>query len=226
MDVMVLAPHQDDEVLGCGGTIARLTRLGHKVLICSLGLKVFDHKPTDVEKYREQAKDAAELLGASIAFDNFETEIFDRSWRELMVAIAQYVEINKPDVVFIPFDGDLHQDHRATSMAARFSLRGFDHVSTRSKYSPYKVLMYQVLGSTGHNFTEPFLPNVFIPLSDVDTLKKLKALAIYDTEARISHPRDSEVVTCSMRVHGAAIGTKWAEAFQLYRETFEVGPNR
>lgn len=226
MKVLVLVTHQDDEVLGCGATISKLARSGHEVHVASFALKTVSHRvfPEVVKKYRKMSDAACKILGvAHTIYSNFETEVFYEKWRDLMVEVERItrstrgVSVVRPyDVVFFPWHHDLHQDHRTLSEAARFSLRGFDTMGMA------KALLYPCPGSTGHDFSYSFLPNVYVPVSKKDVDRKIKALKCYGEEQREGlHPRSSDIVVASMRVAGAAMGVEYAEAFSLYREKWE-----
>lgn len=217
VSTLVFAPHQDDEVLGCGGTIRRLTDAGEGVHVAHLGYKrgtgtVFE-KHGIARRYQQQAVAAAEILGCTVDFGTFPTEQFPEWGHELMVAVADRIKLHKPRRVFLPWYGDIHQDHRAVAEAARFGTRGFD--------GPAEVFYYEVPGST-EGYSHAFQPNVHVPLYQSHVDAKMAAFACYVDEQRpLGHPRSVEAVRARMIVHGSTVGREYAEAFQLARMTME-----
>lgn len=212
MTVLVIAPHQDDEVLGCGGTIRRLAERGEDVAVFSMCLKSFDHKVDRVEEYRAQCRQACKVLGARILkFGSFETEVFYRHFREIMAEVATMIQEVRPKLVLFPHYGDLHQDHRTTSEACGFALRtvGGTFVETAA--------MYEVGGSTGQLFREGFTPNLYVPLSEEWVKSKVEAMKCYDSELRENHPRSEVGIRLAAKMRGMEIGCEFAEAFVLHR---------
>lgn len=210
-DVLVFAPHQDDEVLGCGAYLYDAARAGRKVHVVSLGLKVIDHRVRhDVAvRYQAQAREAAQVLGATISFERFETEIFYERPRDLMLTIARHVRYARPSEVLLPWIDDIHQDHRSVGEAARFACRGFD--------GPGRVAYYAVPGSS-----PGFVPTVWAKVSEAAVAAKKEALEKYIDELREPpHPRSWLMIEAKMKVDGAAVGCFAAETFRLVRDVWE-----
>ena len=111
---MVIAPHPDDEVLGCGGTIARLAAMGRhvEVVVATRG-KPPRFDAAQVERVQAEAKRAHAVLGvARTHMLDFEAAALDRVPRaELNEGIAALVADSRPDTLFVPFPADLHFDH-------------------------------------------------------------------------------------------------------------------
>jgi len=214
--LLVVAPHQDDEVLGCGGLMRRVLGEGGEVHVLSLCDKVVDHERARVEEYRAHLRGALDVLFSGIApatfrstFCGFETEVLYTKWRDVMVQISEQADKVGATVLALPWRHDLHQDHRTASMAGRFAGRAF---SSRA------VLEYEVAGSTDQQSDVAFCPNVYLPLESYDVTLKQEALRQFEGELRPwPHPRSEEGVKVQAQFRGMQIGALFAEAFCLYR---------
>ena len=219
--VLVIAPHPDDEVLGCGGTIAKHVQGGDEVYLCIV-TKAYppEWSETEIKERREEVLRVNGILGIKKTyFLDLPTVKLDTVPRkELNDAISQVVNEVQPEVVYIPHRGDVNQDHRLVFEAAI--------VATRPKHGPRikRILAYETLSET--EWAAPFagdafVPNVYVDISD--TLEtKLKAMAAYQTELKeYPHPRSLEAISTQAKFRGSAVGVPAAEAFMLIREIRE-----
>jgi LmbE family N-acetylglucosaminyl deacetylase len=217
--VLVIAPHMDDEALGCGGTIARHVDEGDEVEVCVLCNRaydrVYDQDAIRIEK--ECAKVAQEVLAYErLRFLDLPDEQLYLHFQEVLDGLEAVVEEVRPGVVYTCHGGDLHQDHRTVAHASNIALRAFSAPSVR------RVLSYEVPSGTDQVFpgTSPaFDPTVYVDIEG-QLARKLDAMAAYDRESRaFPHPRSPEALTAQARVRGAQSGLSAAEAFVLLRET-------
>ena len=223
--ILVVAAHPDDEVLGCGGTIARLTSEGAKVevLIVANGLTSrihFNHDgETDglLKKHHERAAAAGSLLGVGkVHFLKFSDQKLDTiPFLDITQAIEKVIEELMPDTIFTQHGGDLNMDHAITYRAVLTATRPM-------KESPVKrVYSYEVASSTEwafNKFSPQFNPGFFVDISET-IQKKIDAMAIYETECRLSpHPRSPEMLAAIGRRWGSVVGVQAAEAFEVVRE--------
>ena len=226
MNVLIIAAHPDDEVLGCGGTISRLAADGASVtiLILANGLTSradFDHSREEemLEIHHERARMAGELMGAKdVCFGGFPDQMMDTI---PLLDVTQRIESEiarvQPEMIFTQHGGDLNMDHVITFRATMTATRPMKGSVVRKLYS------YEVASSTEwafQQFSPKFLPQVFYDISPfLET--KIKAMQIYESEARESpHPRSPEMLRASARRWGAAIGADAAEAFCCVREIY------
>jgi LmbE family N-acetylglucosaminyl deacetylase len=221
--VLVLAAHHDDEVLGCGGTIARLAAAGRPVTVAILGEGPVSRPDTDPDgaarvrsAQRAAAEQAAVVLGVRRAvFGDFPDNRFDTV---PMLRLAQWVEgvVAKtgPGLVLTHFAGDLNVDHAATFRAALTALRPLAGSTVRGLYS------FETPSATewaAGALPRPFNPNVFVDIAGyLET--KLRALEAYAEELREApHPRSREGVLQLAGLRGNAAGVNAAEAFEAVR---------
>lgn len=220
--VLVIAAHPDDEVLGCGGAIAKLAAEGAEVHLALLAdgvgsrghIEVVDQ--AKVDQRRKAARKAADILGiASISFDDLPDNQLDTV---PLLDITQRVEAltarYRPTTIFTHHVGDLNVDHRRVHQAVITACRP-------QRGHPVRTLLcFEVASSTEWQppgSGVPFLPNWFIDISS--TLdQKLLALEAYSVELRDwPHPRSREGAEHLARWRGATVGCEAAEAFLLVR---------
>jgi len=224
MNILIMAAHPDDEVLGCGGTIARLVTEGHQVHVAILGEGITsryrqrDQADKDlILQLKGKSHQVGELLGVDqvYTFDLPDNRFDTIPLLDIIKPIEDLIECIQPQIIYTHHGGDLNIDHcqvfRATLTAAR-PLPGF----------PVKTIYaYEVPSSTEWAFGKfhpPFQPNVFMDITT--TLEnKIHAMALYETEGRnFPHPRSPEALRATAIRWGAVSGCCAAEAFELVRE--------
>jgi LmbE family N-acetylglucosaminyl deacetylase len=220
MNVLVVAAHPDDEVLGAGGTIAALARSGHAVHILILGegatSRASGHAD-DVAALQAASVEASSILGAAgVRHGGLPDNRFDSvDLLDVVQLIESEIGLTEPDVVLSQHGGDVNVDHERTFRAVLAATRPVPGSRIRS------VLSFEVASSTEWAFgslAPAFTPNVFWDISD--TLPtKLDALRAYALELRpFPHPRSEESVTAQAQRWGTGIGVAAAEAFRLVWE--------
>jgi len=218
MKILVIAPHPDDEVLGCGGTIAKYAKKGENVYLCIVTKAYAPEWSEEFLKNRpKEIKKANKILGIKKTyFLDFPTVKLDTiPQNELNEAILRVLNKIKPEIVYLPHMGDINKDHRLVFQAAMVALRPKPRSIAR------RVLSYETLSETEWSVTPPeetFLPNVYTDISD--TLKtKLKAMSAYKSELKnYPHPRSLKGIKTLAAKRGTEVGLKAAEAFMLVRE--------
>lgn len=224
MNVLVVAAHPDDEVLGCGATIARYAREGHSIFLLVLGegmtSRYARREEADfklVEKLQEKAKKVAELLGAKeLLLDDLPDNRFDTvPLLDIVKKVEAAVEKTKPQLIFTHHHADLNIDHQLTQRAVLTATRPLP-----GRHRVQEILSFEVPSSTEWSFgafSSSFQPNLFLDVRDTFP-KKIEALKIYDTECQpFPHPRSREALEATARKWGSAAGLEMAEAFQLIR---------
>ena len=221
---LVIAAHPDDEVIGCGGTIARLVREGKDVHIVILanGLtsRARREEQNSVEllkHHHQRAQQAGSLIGASsVRVLGFPDQKLDTlPLLEITQAIEQEIERVQPDAIFTQHGGDLNQDHVITYRATLTATRPMAGGCVRCVYA------YEVPSSTEwsfQRFAPHFQPSVFFDIADTLEIK-IAAMQIYQSEARdFPHPRSSRALQAIAQRWGSVVGLNAAEAFEFVRE--------
>jgi N-acetylglucosamine malate deacetylase 1 len=220
MNVLVVAAHPDDEILGCGATMARHADAGDTVHIVILGTGALARDAVAegaVDTLQRQAREAGRVVGAR------EVDVLDLPDNRFdsvdLLDIIKHVEAAvcriRPEVVYTHHGGDLNVDHRRTFEAVVTACRPV------AKDGPRRVLSFEVPSSTewqAPGSPPAFAPNVFVNVS-ATLERKLRALAAYTGEIPpFPHPRSADAVRALATWRGASSGTAAAEAFMLIRE--------
>ena len=223
MNVLVVAAHPDDEVLGCGATIARHADRGDAVRVLILGEGITSRHdrpgqadPEEIRALHRAAARASDVLGAkdcelsSLPDNRFDTVAL----LDVVKIVERAVAAWQPDVVYTHHGGDLNIDHAITFRAVLTATRPTPGCGVRS------LLAFEVPSSTEWAFgqLEPrFTPDTFIEVAA--TLdRKIAALREYDGELRaFPHPRSAEGLEVVARRWGTAVGVDAAEAFVTIR---------
>ena len=218
MNVLVIAPHRDDEILGVGGTLLKHKACGDRVTVCIVTAREGEVLRPETQKLHEgmlaahQFCHIDEYIGMPFRPSELELvnrKVFNRAFLDLILKV-------RPEVVYLPFWGDMQKDHQVVTEAAMVALREkYDH-------PVHAIYAYETLSETGLNLpTEnyAFIPNVFVDITDFLEDKK-KALSFYSTQI---HPfpdlRSLEAVEALAKFRGSTINVGAAEAFVLIRET-------
>lgn len=216
-NVLVIAPHPDDEVLGVGGSVLRHAADGDAVhvVLCTRG-RVEDFGVEQVERVRAEARAVHQFLGlAGSHFLDLPAARLDTVPRvDIHAALHRVFEQVKPDTVYVPHPGDVHHDHRVMFEAAMVCCR-----PTHAK-SPDRILAYETVSETDWNapgVTPPFVPNCFVDISKFMD-RKLEACAMYASQLRPApNQRSLEALRALAITRGHSMGMPYAEAFVFLR---------
>ena len=210
--ILVIAPHPDDEVLGCGGTIRSLTKTGATVHLCIVTEAYTPEWSKEfISKRPGEVKRAAKILGVKeVHFLGFPTVALDTvPQKELNERMGELIEKIQPDTIYIPHRGDLNIDHRLVHEAALVAARpGHSRVKT--------ILAYETLSETEWGVV-PFSPNVYRDITK--TIKeKMAAMCVYASEVKdFPHSRSLLAIEALAMKRGSEVQIKRAEAFMLVR---------
>jgi LmbE family N-acetylglucosaminyl deacetylase len=204
MNILAVGPHPDDIEFGCGGTLIKYAQKGNDVSLLILTDGSYGGDP---QARKAEQEEAARFIGAKgLYWGGYrDTELSCR--RELIVKIDEVIEKVKPDVFFLNFWADVHQDHRAAAQAA----------VSASRYIK-EVLFYEV-PSTQH-----FEPDVFVDIKDVLD-KKLQLLGLHSSQinrTRIENLSILESAQSCANFRGFQGRVKYAEGFKAVRLLREI----
>ncbi|MQA97002.1 MAG: PIG-L family deacetylase [Streptosporangiales bacterium] len=225
--VLILAPHPDDEVLGCGGLMSRVKDAGGEVYVHFLTVgDTADISPAGLstaEQRLHEVKQVADLYrwdgwGISFPGDEYHLRLDTLPRFELAGAIERDDRLGiaalRPTVVLLPHRSSYNQDHQAVNDAAVTALRPADRAL---RHHPDLVLAYEEAADQWRAEATP-PPNLFAELSETHLAMKLTAMALYGSQAH-EHPHTrSELTLRSLAaLRGMQNGTAYAEAFHLLR---------
>lgn len=234
--VLAVMSHPDDEVIGCGGALAKHVLAGDAVAVTTFTDGV-GSRGGDATERREEWLAALRVLGVMDAPSQgggndsaswvryqhgggwFEARYADQHLDMVpLVALSREVsraiEIFGPQVVYTHWLGDLNQDHQRIAQAVLIATRPVTGSRVR------RVLACEIPESTLQAFGGPaFAPTVFVSLTAEEVQRKQTALACYVSEGRCyPHPRSEQAVAERIRMWGGIAGVDSAEAFVLLRE--------
>ena len=220
MNVLVVVAHADDEVLGCGGTIAKHIDNGDRVYVAILADGVGSREGTLITnqlKERNKAADnASKVLGTEVPIllslpDN---QLDSIPLLEVVKEVEKIINEVHPETIYTHNSADLNVDHRVAYQAVMTACRPQKGMCVRN------ILSFEVPSSTewSNNGTGvTFEPNYFVDISHY-LEKKITALKCYDGEMRpFPHSRSYEALEYLAKWRGATVGMNAAEAFSVQR---------
>ena len=207
MKILVIAPHPDDEVLGMGGTIKKLSKK-NKIILCvvSEGATAQYKDKKMIKVRRDSCKKTAKILGISqTIFLDYPDMRLNLSHLDINKKLEEIIEKYRPEIVYTAPKNDLNLDHQ---MVFNSTL-----VACRPKSGVKQILCYEIQGNT----KVPFAPNVFENI-EKEFPYKIKGFKMYESEIEeFPNPRSITAIENLAIQRGVESGTKKAEAFELIR---------
>jgi len=218
--LLIISPHADDEVLGCGGLISKVKKDGGKVYVIIFNVgsisKTDNKKATMIwKKETSAAMKYLEVDDYEVIFDSPEDNRYlDNKPLHSIIKIIESdsklsIDSINPDIVAIPTNHSHHQDHIQIFNACVAALRPM-----RIKV-PRVVLSYEAPEHSRWSSSGVFVPNFFIDIEDL-LAKKIKAFYCYKSQIRSGH-RDKNTITSQAEYRGTEAGKKFCEAFFVHR---------
>jgi len=219
MKVLIVSPHPDDEVLGAGGTLARLANEGNDitVAIVTKGWEPLFPK-SQVEQVRLEAHAANKVLGVkSLRFMDLPvTKLNTIPKHQLNEEFENLIKQEEPELVFLPFCGDRHEDHRQVFNACMVALR--PEVNCKCVK---QILCYETVSETHWSvaYVEScFEPQLWVDISN-QLFTKLNAMRSYSSQLRQEpDARSLEAISSLAKWRGSMVGMSAAECFVIVRE--------
>jgi len=221
MKILAIAPHPDDETLGCGGTLFKHKADGDEIYwLIVTGISVDTGWSNDaVIKRDNQINAVSKKYGFSDVYNlRLPTTKMDTlPVSDLIGEISNVYKKVEPDIIYMPFACDVHTDHQIIAKALQSTLKWFRYPHIK------KVYMYETPSETEFNFVEKraFRPNVFVNISlYIDD--KIETMKIYDGEmGDFPFPRSEKAIRSLATLRGSQSGFESAEAFELVYERKE-----
>lgn len=225
---LIIAPHPDDEVFGCGGLMHRLKSNGGKVYVLYITVGTTrDFSPQGVSTAQERLENIRQVSeylrvdGYAVAMpgDNYHLKLDAVPQKDLIHAIERGGEVCleelRPDIVLAPSNSDYNQDHRAVSQAAISAVRP---ASPRYKSFQPVILTYELPYQQWSVADNPPAPNLYVRLSDEDMEAKITALQCYKSQLKApDSPLSVHGVKTLASYRGLQCGGAAAEAFHIKR---------
>ena len=220
-NILIIAAHPDDEMLGCGGTIVKKIKEGFTAysLILGEGITGRDNKreperrKSELRNLKDQSLKANKALGIhSVQFMDLPDNRFDSiPLLDIVKSIEKSIRRIKPEIIYTHFRNDLNIDHQIAYKCVI--------TATRPSITNYikEIYSFEISSSTENNFPLSFSPNTFSDISKY-LPKKIKALSYYKNEMKpYPHPRSLKSVTLTAKGWGIKYGLNYAEAFEVVR---------
>ena len=220
MKILVIAPHPDDELLGCGGTLLRRKSEGAILgwVIMTKISEVTGWSKNSVQERENEIEQVQKGLGVQpehlfqLGFPTTKLDTFPMG--ELIAKVSEVFQLFQPEEVFIPHQADVHSDHRITFEAVSACTKWFRYPSVK------RVLAYETLSETEFSLDsgKAFQPNVFVDISPY-LEQKLELLRIYGSEiGEFPFPRSETAIRALAQFRGSSSGFESAEGFELLLE--------
>jgi LmbE family N-acetylglucosaminyl deacetylase len=224
--ILVVAAHPDDELLGLGATLHKLIHERNcsvRVIILGEGITSrSDYRDTEawekeLEVHRKNIYAAQEAIGYhSVGIYNFPDNRFDSvALLDIVKVIEKEKDEFRPEVIFTHHGSDTNIDHRRTFEAVITATRPMQNEGVKT------IIAFETPSSTewqAANYPNPFLPNLFIEVSEKDLNAKVSGMECYEYESRkYPHPRSPEALEVLAKRWGVVVGKPLAEAFMLIR---------
>lgn len=217
--ILVIAPHPDDETLGCGGTLLKHKANGDEIywLIITNISEECGWGKERVKTRQEEIRQVAKSYGFEKYYDLKlpTTKLDELSFGDIIPKISQVFNEVKPYTVYVNNRSDIHTDHKIVFQAVMSCSKNFRYPFIK------RILMYETLSETEFApalAENTFIPNVFIDISDFFE-KKMEIMNVYESEIMEEpFPRSLSTIEALARYRGSRIGVKYAEAFQLLLE--------
>jgi LmbE family N-acetylglucosaminyl deacetylase len=218
MKTLIVAPHPDDELLGCGGTLLRRVAEGG-TLAWLLMTAITEDAGWSVERVQKRAAEIDRVReGLQVASHHlyalgFPTAELDRIPMNILVGrVSEVFADFQPDEVLLPYPGDVHSDHRVTFEAASACTKWFRYPSVK------RVLAYETPSETDFGIDprdSGFRPNVFVDIGG-QLEQKLELMRIYESEiGEFPFPRSEKALRALAYLRGSQAGYEVAEVFSL-----------
>jgi len=221
MNILGIGSHPDDLEIGCGGTMAKYAKLGHKVFMCHIANGDMGHvviQPGELRKIRDgEARRAAKILGAehiSLDVGDMQVESSNKEVRDRLVEVVRYT---KADLIITHYTDDYMRDHME---ASRFAYdvsfcTTIPHILTKTPYMQKFPPVYYMDSLAGIGFE----PTEYVDITDeIET--KLEALNCHESQVKWMLEHDhidflDFVRTCN-KFRGLQCSVPYAEGFRQY----------
>lgn len=213
--ILVVAVHPDDETLGCGGTLLKHKADGDSIhwLICTESDSVnpfYSIRENEIQRVIEEYgfESTHNLKLKTMQVDEY-------TMSELVGKVSKIIVEVQPEIIYLPFKGDVHSDHRKIFEAAYSCTKSFRYPFIKKIYMMETLSETEFAPSTKE---DSFIPNVFVDMSNFMD-KKIEIMKIFESEiGEHPFPRSEKNLRALATLRGATAGCEYAESFVLLKE--------
>lgn len=217
--VLVVAVHPDDETLGCGGTLLKHRACGDEIhwLIATT---VSEDLGFSAERMKTKRTEI-EAVGQAYPFDSIHelglpaTRVDTLAFGDIVARLSPMLHELRPDILYLPFKGDVHSDHRILFECLCSCTKTFRYPFVK------KILMMETVSETDFApalAENAFLPNLFVDISEFFE-RKLEILSFYQSElGPPPFPRSFENLRALAGWRGSQTNCRYAESFMVLKE--------
>lgn len=216
-NLVVFAAHPDDEVLGCGGTIKRLSKKFNVIVVfftTGITSRSLKNEKKEINKLKQDCINSNKILGTkkTVFFELKDNQLDSYPRLFIIKKIENILKIYKPEIVFTHYYEDLNIDHQIVSYSTITACR-----PVNSKFLK-KILFFETLSSTEWSIKRTFQPNYYYDIENFLSFK-IKAMKMYKSEIqKTPQPRSVKAIESLAKLRGSEINKKYAEAFFLHRK--------
>ena len=217
--ILLICAHPDDEVIGCGGTISKISKTSHVSLLVMTngeGSRNFNHSKMKkrITARNKMLRDSCKNLGIKKFYkENFDdNELDNYSNLKITKVLEKYINLLKPDTIFTHHESDLNVDHKKVYQATITATRPYKANFVKN------ILSFEIPSSTEAQYGKKyFKPNFFVDISKT-IKKKTRSLEIYKSQfSKNISPLNIKYLINFSKMRGGSVGFKFAEAFQVIR---------
>ena len=216
-NLVVFAAHPDDEVLGCGGTIKRLSKKFNVIVVfftTGITSRSLKNEKKEINKLKQDCINSNKILGTkkTVFFELKDNQLDSYPRLFIIKKIENILKIYKPEIVFTHYYEDLNIDHQIVSYSTITACR-----PVKNKFLK-KILFFETLSSTEWSIKRTFQPNYYYDIENFLSFK-IKAMKMYKSEIqKAPQPRSVKAIESLAKLRGSEINKKYAEAFFLHRK--------
>lgn len=224
--VLVIAAHPDDDILGCGGTLARFVRHGSAVRVVFLGEGISARfHPSDFNNddfslatsiRTSSSRQSLESIGISDIYfgDSFCVRFDTYPFIDFVKTVESHILDFNPDVIFTHSRSEVNIDHKITLDAVEAACRPV------RKECPSHIFSFEIVCSGSWTFNKSFIPNLFVDITKFWDLKLLAWSFFVDESRSFPFPRSNMGLETLAKYRGMMCGVNYAESFQVQRSLY------
>mgnify|MGYP001164962550 FL=1 len=216
--VLIISPHPDDEIIGCGGLIAKCKELDTEIkviYVCTGESRQLGSGSTNSESRINEINEVSGYgnFKYQIIFENkYFVELDSIPQKKIVDPIEDIIEEFKPNIILVPFGESYNQDHRATFTACMTALRP---TPKNLRHFTETVLVYEE--PYVWSIKDMFQPNIYLNIEGFED-EKVKLMTLYKSQDRqFPFARSGENLKARMKIRGSEVGLKSAEAYNMLR---------